>query len=180
MPRSIKAVVGALLAIGLCGCAGMDRGVEVSSRAEVSPASTDQAEAVPIARPDIKTVRPRGTPRPTARDTDAADAAEPAAAIVAASAVPSPQQIFDFHPAGSAPGSFRQPFIIDQDDGPLTADVRRTAAELKAFNSSLRPGTAIAGNKACGEDGVAHHERDCTEGGSRVASVASRDPLALK
>ena len=178
MQRSTKAVVGPILALGLCGCAETYCGVEVANSVGPSPASTDQAKALPVARSDVETVRPRGTSRLTASGTDAAEPAE--APIVVASAVPSPQQIFDFHPAGSAPGSFRQPFIIDPNEGPLTADVRRTAAELKAFNSSVKPNTSIASGKLCDEDKAAYRKRDCTKGDPKIASMVSRDLLALK
>ncbi|RYC28859.1 hypothetical protein D3273_27080 [Lichenibacterium minor] len=96
-----------------------------------------------------------------------------------ASAVPTPHEIFDFHPAGSAAGSFRQPFIIDPNEGPLAADVRRTAAELTAFNAAMKSGTALASNKRCGEMDIAHDKPGCAGQKSKVASTVSTDPLAL-
>lgn len=45
--------------------------------------------------------------------------------------VPRADQIFDFHPAGSKADAWRQPFIIDPNDGPLAAYQRQTAKTLR-------------------------------------------------
>ncbi len=164
------ALAVALTAALLAGCADVHRGVEAVGR--VGPPAAPVAEAEPppavAARPDIRTVRPRGAPRAPAADTSAA---EPVAPVVAESAVPSPRQIFDFHPAGSTPDSWRQPFVIDTNDGPLAADVRRSAAELKAFNADQKAAAARAAkadgirtaaiHRPCGEMDVAAARPGC-------------------
>ncbi len=166
----------ALLSALLGGCAETHRGVEAVGRVGFSPASAAEATAEPVARPDVKTVRPRGSPRAPNSDTAAVERA--GASTVIASAVPTPQQIFDFHPAGSAPGSFRQPFIIDLNDGPLTADVQRSAKELRDYNDGRKTGTAIAGNKRCSEMDVAHDKQGCVGVKPQATSSVSRDPPA--
>ncbi|MGI3900121.1 MAG: hypothetical protein ACRYGP_05370 [Janthinobacterium lividum] len=95
-------------------------------------------------------------------------------------AVPSPRDIFDFHPAGSKPNTLRDAFIIDPNDGPLAADVRKTAAELKAFNERLATGTAVATKKRCGEDDFAAAKPGCVGHESKAASAASTSPTALR
>lgn len=160
-----------LLSALLSGCAEMHQGAETISRVGLPALSVDETEAVPISVPGIETVRPQGAPR----------APEQAGATaVEALAVPTPREIFDFHPAGSMPGSFRQPFIIDPDEGPLTADVRRTAAELKAFNALMKSGIAVAHSKRCGEMDVAHDKSGCVGQKSKVVSAISRDPPLLQ
>lgn len=145
------ALVLALASLG--GCAEMHRGVEAVGRIGSPPAAAEEAEAEPASRPDVKTVRPRGAPRAPASDTSAAEPAQ-APAVVAA-AVPSPRQIFDFHPAGSRPDSWRQPFVIDAGDGPLAADVRRSSAELKAFLAERKADDARAARTAAAKvDGI--------------------------
>lgn len=137
----------------LAGCAEMHHGVEAVGRIGPSAAPTAEAEAAPPSRPDVRTVRPRGTPRVAASEGSAA-----ASQAAPASAVPSPHEIFDFHPAGSRPDGWRQPFVIDAGDGPLAADVRRSAAELKAFLADAKAGAArTAGTGVTGRpapDGV--------------------------
>ncbi len=161
----------------LSGCAQIQSRFGAVAQAESTSDFVQESNAAP-AHPDVKTVRPRGTRQ--ALPSDISSNEQNAVPIVVASAVPSPQQIFDFHPSGSAPGSFRQPFIIDPNDGPLTADVRKTAAELKAFNAAMTSGTAVAGNKPCGEDEVAHDKPGCSGVRRKVAATVSRDPLALQ
>ena len=161
-----------LLSVLLSGCAEAER------RVGSSATSVEEAQAVPVVRPAMKTVRPRGTPRAPAVDTSQREPVE--APIVAASAVPTPQQIFDFHPPGSAPGSFRQPFIIDPNDGPLTADVQRSAMELRNFNAEQKAGTAIAGSKRCSEMDVAQDKRGCVGTKPQATTSVLSDPLALR
>ncbi|RYC29096.1 hypothetical protein D3273_25815 [Lichenibacterium minor] len=151
----------------------MHRGAEAVGRVGLSPAADEEAEAAPVTVPGIVTARPRAP----ASDTSAVEPRE--RPTVVASAVPTPREIFDFHPAGSAAGTFRQPFIIDPNDGPLTADVRRTAAELKEFNAAMKSGTALASNKRCGEMDIAQAKPGCAGQKSKVASIVSSDPLAL-
>lgn len=66
-----------------------------------SPATREEADA----RPNVKTVRPRGAPLVSASDTSLRE--PDAAPTVVASAIPSPREIFDFHPAGSRPDTWR-------------------------------------------------------------------------
>ncbi|WP_237479267.1 hypothetical protein [Lichenibacterium dinghuense] len=175
----LRPMLAMLLAASLLsGCAEMHRGFQAIARVGSSPsASVEEAELAPEPHPDIKTVRPRDVPRAPVSEVSAADPVEKSSIV--ASAVPAPRQIFDFHPAGSAPGSFRQPFIIDPNDGPLTADVRRTAAELKAFTAAMKSGTAVAGGDRCGEMDVADEKPGCARPKSKVASTLSRNPLSL-
>ena len=154
----------ALLSALLGGCAETHRGVEAVGRVGFSPASAAEATAEPVARPDVKTVRPRGSPRAPNSDTAAVERA--GASTVIASAVPTP------------PGSFRQPFIIDLNDGPLTADVQRSAKELRDYNDGRKTGTAIAGNKRCSEMDVAHDKQGCVGVKPQATSSVSRDPPA--
>lgn len=79
------------------------------------------------------------TVRTAARSRE--DETGPSVAAVPAAATPSPREIFDFHPAGAPADAWRQPFVIDTNDGPLAADVRRSAAELKTFLATSRSGT---------------------------------------
>lgn len=167
-PTARRALVLALAPALLAGCAEMHHGVEAVGRIGSSPVPAEAADAAPASRPDIKTVRPRGAPRAPASDAAAAEPAEARALV--ASAVPSPRQIFDFHPAGSRPDSWRQPFVIDTGDGPLAADVRRSAAELKAFMADHartdaarldRTATGTTGTR-CGEMDVAAKKPGCT------------------
>ena len=158
-PALVLALASALLA----GCAEMHRGVEAVGRIGSSPAAAEEAGTVPSSRPDVKTVRPRGAPRAPASDTSLRDSGT--APAVVATAVPSPRQIFDFHPAGSRPDSWRQPFVIDAGDGPLAADVRRSSAELKAFMADRKAGDARAARTAA-----------ATPGAARSASAADGTP----
>ena len=168
-PALALALVSALLG----GCAEMHRGGEAIGRVGLSPAADEDAEAALVSVPGIVTARPRAP----ASDTSAVEPRE--RPTVVASAVPTPREIFDFHPAGSAVGSFRQPFIIDPNEGPLTADVRRTEAELTAFNAAMKASTALTSNKRCGEMDIAHDKSGCAGQKSKVASTVSTDPLAL-
>ena len=150
----------------LSGRAGMHRSVDaVVAQNEPSAPSAKEAERVAATRPDVKTMRP-----PASDVSEAESAPTP---VRVASAIPSPRDIFDFHPAGSASSSFRQPFIIDPNDGPLTADVRRTAAELKAFNEQMKTGTAVAARQACRETVVAAKTPGCVKPATRAAAVTS-------
>ena len=95
-------------------------------------------------------------------------------------AVPTPKEIFDFHPAGARPGSFREAFVIDPDDGPLAAYVRRTAAELRAFNEQINGVSAIASAKPCYHPDVTKGQVGCDELAVRAGGVPSRKELPLK
>ena len=165
-PTMLRPALALTLAAALLGgCADVHRGVEAVGRVGAPPAApVAEAEALPSGRPDIKTVRRPGAPRAPAADTGAA---QPVAAPVSEAAVPSPQQIFDFHPAGARPDSWRQPFVIDTSDGPLAADVRRSTAELKAYRAdtgrAAKTDTAAAGavRKPCSEMDVAAAKPGC-------------------
>ena len=95
-------------------------------------------------------------------------------------AVPTPREIFDFHPAGTRPGSFREAFIIDPNDGPLTDYVRRTAAELTAFNEQMNGVSANASAKPCGHSDVVKGQVGCDEMAVRAGGTPSRKELPLK
>ena len=166
MPRRALAALSLTsMALLLYGCAALHDGFETTAHVVSSPvAVADAKEAKPI-RLDLKTVRSNG-------NADAPNAE--------AAAVPSPKEIFDFHPAGSRPDQWRQPFDIDANDGPLTADVRKTAAELKAFNAEVRPGEAVAARKRCGEVDVAQRKPGCGGVKPQTASTITRDPLAFQ
>ena len=67
--------------------------------------------------------------------------AEPGDVVASTTALPNPDQIFDFHPRGARTDEWRQPFIIAADDGPLTKYVQQTAKELREFKEAdNRPG----------------------------------------
>lgn len=149
LARSVWAVAAVALAASLGGCAEVHRGVEAVARVGSSP-----AEAVP-ARADVMTVRPPGAPRVAAAPVEAARP-------VMVAAVPAPRDIFNFHPAGSRPDSWRQPFVIDTSDGPLAADVRRSSAELKAFMAGRdRKDSVAAAPRRCSETDVATDKAGC-------------------
>ena len=176
------ALVLALATTMLGGCAEVHRGYQSIAEVGASPRSVDEPDAVlPITKPDVKTVRPLGAPRAATSGTSETSEAEPATTpTVVASAVPSPRQIFDFHPAGSASGGFRQPFVIDMNDGPLTADVRKTAAELKAFKAGLDVRTVGTGPKPCSETEVALKKTGCTTPARRAAAASSQKATAIQ
>ena len=96
------------------------------------------------------------------------------------SALPTPREIFDFHPAGAKPGAYREAFIIDPNDGPLTAYVQRTAAELRAFNAQMKVDTAITSNKPCGEVDVAKGRVGCGDLAVRSSGTPARNELPLR
>lgn len=123
------------LAVVLSGCAEIHHGTEAVARlgGSAPPAAADVADDdVGTVRPAVRTVRPRGAPR-----AQAGEAAAERAPTVVAAAVPAPRDIFDFHPRGAQPDSWREPFAIDTSDGPLAADVRRSTAELKAYRADM-------------------------------------------
>ena len=95
-------------------------------------------------------------------------------------AVPSPREIFDFHPAGAKADTFREAFVIDPNDGPLSADVRRSAAELKAYNEHLAIGTDVAVKKRCGENDVAAAKPGCVAPTAKATTVTSAGATTLR
>ena len=133
----IGIAVSAILALAAGGCTlHADRPVALAT--PDAPASLGHEAAV-----DATVERP----------THADDAA------VTVAALPTPKQIFDFHPPGAKADTWRQPFIIDPNDGPLASDVRKTAAELKAFLALAKDKT-VAGRR-CGETDVATAKPGC-------------------
>jgi hypothetical protein len=101
--------------------------------------------------------------------------------------VPTPQQIFDFHPPGAKPDSWRQPFVIDTSDGPLAADVRRSSAELEAYRTdtaraartdTAKPDGVPAGTARlrCGEAEVATGKPGCAVPRPRAADAGTPTP----
>ncbi len=163
----------------LAGCAETHRGFEAISRVgSPLPASTEEADTTLIARPDIKTVRPRGAPRTPATDTSLRE--PETVPTVVATAVPSPRDIFDFHPPGSAPGSFRQPFIIDSSDGPLRAEVQHSAKELHDYMAGLKTGTQSSDHKRCSETDVATAKPGCVTPATKAATAAARNTTTVQ
>jgi hypothetical protein len=132
-------------ATSLSGCAEMHHGFQTVARSTTSSAAADEP-AAPRARVSARIV----TPPP---DSDVP--------VVRMAAVPSPREIFDFHPNGSHPDHWRQPFIIDPNDGPLAADVRKTAEELRVFNAGLRSAGKTVVVQSCSETDVAAQKRGC-------------------
>lgn len=160
LPLGFAAVV---LVLG--GCAAVHDGAESTVRPFESPAVLgDAVQDRPIRR-NVKTVKPQG-----ATEAPRVEAAE----------TPSPKEIFDFHPAGSQAGSWRQPFDIDINDGPLAAEVHKTAAELKAFNAERKTGLPVIATKPCSETDVAHAKPGCLDAKPKIPPMISRDPLALQ
>ncbi len=141
----LRAVVtSAALALALSACT-LHRNPEVALAAPdvAAPATAGSA------RPAVKTVRPSAS-------SVVDDVAE-----APVSAVPAPRQIFDFHPAGAKPDDWRQPFIIDPNDGPLAADVRSSSAELRSYRAATDHGQTSAVARRCGETAVATATPGC-------------------
>ena len=136
------------LALGACGFQD-DRPMALAA----PPPPTRLAQAAPPA--PVRVVRRRAEP--------AEDAGDPTG--TGGAATPSPREIFDFHPAGARADAWRQPFVIDPNDGPLAADVRRSAAELKAFmampKADPKADPRLAARHRCGETDVATAAPGC-------------------
>lgn len=139
-PLAGLALLGASL---LGGCAEMHHGFEAVARTTRGPASAAAApvDAAEAGGPRVVTAAPRAGP-------------------VRVAAIPSPRDIFDFHHARARPDDWRQPFLIDPNDGPLAADVRRSAAELRAYRAGMKAGTETA-KRRCGETEVAAAKPGC-------------------
>lgn len=147
-------------ATSLSGCAEMHHGFQTVARSTTSSAAADEP-AAPRARVSARIV----TPPP---DSDVP--------VVRMAAVPSPREIFDFHPNGSRPDDWRQPFIIDPNDGPLAADVRKTAEELRVFNAGLRSVPKVAVVRHCSETDIAARKRGCVAPGPNGGPIAASPP----
>ena len=150
----------------LSSCAEMHRGFErVGSMAGSPVAETEDHLARP-AKVAVKTVRPR---------------AERDAPVVVADAIPSPREIFEFHSAGADPESWRKPFIIADDDGPLTPLVRKTAADLREYKAGIKArDVADAKAPACGGLDPEADGSGCIPPARRAITVGARNPLALR
>ena len=152
----------------LASCAEMHHGFQAVTRSTQSP--IDAADE-PVTR---------ATKTPSAQTSQIG----PDESFARVAAVPTPRQIFDFHPAGSGPDGWRQPFIIDLNDGPLASDVRRSAAELKAYNAGVRTFAQEVAHRPCSETDVASAKPGCVarapKGERATGSVAVRDKSALQ
>lgn len=161
MPLPMGAAAALCLALALGACTLQDDRPVALATPE-PPVQLSRTAAVPA----VKTVR-----RSVA---EAEDDAGPTTA-----ATPSPQQIFDFHPAGSSADAWRQPFVIDPNDGPLAGEVRRSAAELKAFLALPKMGSKVDPRQAtrhrCGETDIAAAKPGC----AGPAATAATSPAAI-
>ena len=119
--RSASKRVSAILSLAaaamlLSGCLGLR-----DSPVALATATTHDLPApTNILKEPIKTVKPAQGVDAGADDVGVASDSSPTAA-----------QVFDFHPPGSKPGTWREPFIITDNDGPLVAYRNQTAAMLK-------------------------------------------------
>ena len=143
--RSLRRAIAAGFALSatslLGGCFG------VLDHPAVSADSVDLAAPVAAAEidPPLRTVRRSGS-----RVADAGDDVPRGAAL------PTPNEIFDFHPRGAKRDSWRQPFIIDPNDGPLAGYVRRMDAELTESNAQTKAAAlAPVRKKVCPSGGPA-------------------------
>ena len=94
-------------------------------------------------------------------------------------AIPSPEQIFNFHPNG--PSEWRSPVILDPNDGPLTREVRHTAQELKEYLASEKAtDDKAAKSRPCSETDVAARKPGCPEGqnGARASVLNTQQDKA--
>ncbi len=134
----------------------------------------------PVAVSDATSSRPGGRPvRVVAPDEDGGP-------VGTERAVPSPKEIFDFHPAGSKPDAWRAPFLIDTDDGPLRAEIRHSNEELRRYREDEAKGSkgSVSGkvaSKTCGEDDVAHGKPGCPKPPPpKPVTTLDKDPLAIR
>ena len=159
-------VAAASMALSLALAAG---GCSLSGEHPIALAASEApARATPAAVPAVRTVR---------RTTlSAADEDGPIAGT------PTPRQIFDFHPAGSGADAWRQPFVIDPNDGPLAGEVRKSAAELRAYLAAAKShpegSPQVASPRRCGETDVAAHKAGCVgpAAGRSLAAAPSGVP----
>ena len=125
--KALSAFCLVLVLTSLGGCLGRDgRAVDLASSS-----ATAKVPAAGAANPQTST-------RPLRLRS------EPEDVVAGSASVPRPNQIFDFHPRGSRADSWRQPFVVDPNDGPLASYVRQTAEELKAFKEDqAHPSVAL-------------------------------------
>ena len=98
----------AAIAMLLSGCLGFDKPVALATSGEVAPPKM-----------------PVTTVKQVQKDDPTGDV------VAAGDPLPTAAQIFDFHPPGSKADTWRQPFIITDNEGPLVAYRNQTAAMLK-------------------------------------------------
>ncbi len=166
MFNALAAASLAGLAMSLCGCANIHNGFMAL---KPTPATTAQAAPEVDATPPIRTVR---TGAKRSRPVVQSEADEPA---VRTAAIPTPAQIFDFHTSRSAMEEWRTPFVIAENDGPLTYYVRKSASELREFKAGLRTREAQGGDaKLCGEAQVVAGNPRCLPQArkSRAAAIS--------
>lgn len=137
-------------------------------------ASEAPAEATPAAMPAVRTVRRTAL--------SAADEDGPGLGAGPVAGTPSPRRIFDFHPPGSGADTWRQPFVIDPNDGPLAGEVRKSTAELRAYLAAAKRhpegNPQVASPRRCGETDVAAHRAGCVgpAAGRSLAAAPSGAP----
>ena len=102
----------AAIAVLLSGCLGTERPVALATPGDV---------AAP--RMPVKTVK-------QVQKDDQTDEV-----VAAGDPLPTAAQIFDFHPPGSKADTWRQPFVITDNEGPLVAYRNQTAAMLKELQN---------------------------------------------
>ena len=134
MFKTSSRILSALaLASLLCSCAGHVGGTRPASSAATGTTSDTYALA-PLPGP-----APPGSGGEDGRSIDGSRSMP--------EAVPTAGEIFDFHPPGSRPGTWREPFVVSYTEGPLNAYRLRTLAELRRLDDhryDLAPPTAIA------------------------------------
>ena len=144
--RGLSACAAVLVSMALGGCFGVSDHPVASADAVDLQAPVATADA----QPPIRTVRRSGR-----QVADAGDL------VPHGSALPTPSQIFDFHPPGSKPDSWRAPFIIDPNDGPLAGYVRRMDAELTESNRQTKTAEQVpVRKKVCPSGRAGGDDRD--------------------
>ncbi len=112
--RSASAWVVVPVSLLLGGCFGVADRASATAGGDLR-SSLDTSDA----QHTSKVVKPSGSRVATAADTG----------------LPAPSEIFDFHPRGSKPDTWRQPFVIDPNDGPLAGYGRRVSTDLRQLTS---------------------------------------------
>lgn len=112
-----RAVVLSSLALLLCSCAS--RGVEQQSASSSAFEASADTSGLTGLRPATADAMEKGEDRVSEGVRTRSEA------------VPTGAEIFDFHPPGSRPGSWREPFVVSYTEGPLNAYRLRTLAELQ-------------------------------------------------
>ena len=156
--RLATASAAVCLSLASGGCSLSDR----------HPVALAASEAPVEATPAVRTVRRTAL--------SAADEDGPGLGAGPIAGTPSPRQIFDFHPPGSGADTWRQPFVIDPNDGPLAGEVRKSAAELRAYLAAAKShpegNPQVASPRRCGETDIAAHRAGCV-GPAAARSLAA-------